>query len=111
MSGAKSIIESFSQLSAEAELEEGLGAIAASKLADLARGFILKARPIVVLHRMEDDKTVTLKLRRGLINHTLVQHEEGKGDRTIAKSPSAAVLLTRSLNEYRKLLGQGYIEV
>ena len=111
MDGAKSIIESFTSLERDSKLDEGLGAIAASKLADLARGFILKARPIIVLHNSSKNSTVTLKLRRGLINHTLVSSEEGKPDKRIAKGMSAALLLTKALNEVRKLVGQGYIEI
>lgn len=110
MSASRTIIDSLTAHDAN-EVNEGLGAIAASKLADLARGFILKARPIIVVHRTKDNSTVTLKLRRGLINHILVRHEEGKGDHTISKSPSAAILLTRAVAETTKLFGQGYIEI
>lgn len=92
-------------------IDEGLGAVAASKLADLARGFILKARPIVVLHRLKDNSLVKLKLRRGLINHILVRDEDGRGEQTIAKSPSAAILLMKAVRETASLVRQGYFEV
>lgn len=110
MKGTKSLVNSMIA-SSHGRVDEGLGAIASSKLADLARGFVLKARPIVVLHRTKDNSTVTLKLRRGLINHILIRHEEGKGDRPIQKSPSASILLTKALREVANLVGQGYIEI
>lgn len=113
MYGAKSIIDSFASSSPHekaSELDEGLGSIATSKLADLARGFILKARPIIVLHNPEDDSTVTLKLKRGLVRHTLSADEDGR-ERTIDRSISASILLTKALNEVRKYVSRGYVEI
>lgn len=110
MNPSRSIISSYSKLDVT-ELDEGLSSIAASKLADLARGFILKARPILILHRFKDNSTITFKLRRGLINHILIQNEEGKGDKQIAKASSAAILLTKTVGLAGKLFTQGYIEI
>jgi len=93
------------------KINEGIGSIAASKLADLATGFIFKARPVVIFHNTTTNSTVTLKLKRGLINHTLSSHEEGKGTKLISKSPSALYLITKILRESRKLFSLGFIEI
>lgn len=114
MSSVKSIIEhiAYSDYGTSSSLlDEGLGSIATSKLADLARGFIFRARPLIIVHRTRDNSTVTLKLKRGLINHILTRSEEGSADKQISKSPSAAVVLTQALNHARKLIQQGYIEI
>ena len=92
------------------DLDEGIGSIAASKLADLGRALILKARPIIILHNASTDHTVTLKLKRGLIMHTLVWSDD-KHEKTIGKFPSAIMLLGKAMNEARKLIGKGYLEI
>lgn len=111
MYGAKSIIESIVRPPADDCLDEGLGAIAASKLSDLAKGFILKPRPILVLHNPETNLTVSLKLKRGLIRHSLIRDEEDGGSKTIDRSPSAAHLLTKAMSEAGRLMGKGYLEI
>lgn len=93
------------------KVDEGFASIAASKLGDLARAFILKARPIVVLHNTTTNSTITIKLKRGLLKHTLYAHEDGKGDKRIDSSFSAILLIGKALNEARKLVGRGYIEI
>lgn len=111
MTKARSIISSISSRTPQAELSEGLASVAASKLADLARGYVLKPHPLIVLHRSENNSTITFKLKRGLINHQLIQHEDGKGDKVLAKGPSAGVLVARALKEVHKLIAQGYLEI
>ena len=95
---------------AEPILNEGFGSIATSKLADLARGFFLKPRPIVVLHRMKDNSTVTIKLRRGILKHTLMTSSNGQ-DKDLMKSVSVGILLVRAIKEITNLVKEGYIEI
>ena len=93
------------------DLEEGIGSIAASKLADLAHSFIFKPRPIIILHNPVNNQTVTFKMKRGLVNHSLILDEEGKGDRIIAKMPSATALLLRAIAAARKWNAKGFVEI
>lgn len=106
----KQDLNKLNNLLFEQQVEEGLGSIATSKLADLARSFIFKARPIVILHHPGTDSTVTIKLKRGLLKHTLYA-AEGKNEKVIGKSISGILLLTKALNESRKLIAAGYVEI
>lgn len=91
-------------------LEEGFGSIAQSKLKDLATGFILKARPIVIMHHIDKDHTITYKLKRGLLKHTLMVNE-GSGDRTLETNISAMYLIGKALRAASKMLMRGYVEI
>ncbi len=92
-------------------VDEGVGSIAASKLADLARGFILKARPIVILHNSETNSTITFKLKRGLLRHTLYRHEEGKGEKVVGKYVLGTLALGVAIKQATRLMAQGYLEI
>lgn len=91
-------------------VDEGVGSIATSKLSDLATGFILRARPVIVLHNTTTDSTVKLKLKRGLFRHELSVDEDGR-ERVIRKSFSAIILMTRALKEAAKYVREGYLEI
>ena len=91
--------------------EEGVGSVAQSELKDLATGFLLKARPLIILHNLDTDDTVTIKLKRGLLKHSLIVNQTNKGDRVVAVGVSSIVLITKALNEARKWLGRGYVEI
>lgn len=93
-----------------APVDEGLVSIAGSKLADFARGFILSARPVIILHSSSQDKTVQLKLKRGLIRHTLYKNE-GQGDQAVKSSLSATMLLLAAANLARKYMQRGFLEI
>ena len=91
-------------------VDEGISSVVGSRLADLARGFIFKARPIIIMHSPEKNETVTLKLKRSILSHSLVL-EDGAGSRVIAKNPMASILISKALVEAGKYLSKGYIEI
>jgi len=92
-------------------MEEGIADIAKSKLADLARAFIFKARPIIIMHNTSNDETVTLKLKRGLLRQKLYKQVGEGPEQEIASGVSAIFILGRALKEAMSLAKKGYIEI
>ncbi len=90
--------------------DEGLGSILGGKIADLAKGLIFKPRPIVVLWNAASDKVVSLKIKRGLIRHSLIV-AEGEIDKVVAKDQSSAKLVEVLLHRVNELKRKGFIEI
>lgn len=90
--------------------DESIVSVATSKIADFASGLIFRARPIVILHHISTDVTVTIKLKRGVLGHTLYL-VEGDKEVVLKKSLSALLLLATAMNTARKYIARGFIEI
>ena len=90
--------------------DEGVGSILRSKVLDLAKGFILKPRPIVILYSAVKDEVASFKIKRGVIQHSLIK-SEGDIDSTVLKSSSTVRLLESLLSRVKALKSAGFVEL
>lgn len=89
---------------------EGVVSAVSARSAEYLKGLLFKPRPLVILHNMTTDQTVVLKLKRGLLRHSLLI-KDVHGERSLRRSASALVLITLALNVTRKFAAKGFIEI
>ena len=91
-------------------LDEGVSTVVKSKARDLLRGLVFKPQPIVTLYDHTIDETVSLKIKRGILKHSLILSKDS-GDKLIATSYSAIILVVKALKASKDLISKGYIEI
>jgi hypothetical protein len=106
--GTKSIIDALAK---GAQCDEGLGAIATSKLSDVLLGSLLRARPLVILFDPRSEQTVSFRIRRCFRTSKLLVAVNDGVDREISSSTSAGRLLIRLVSKVAELKSKGFVEI
>lgn len=90
----------------DTEIDEGIGSILGGKLADFAKGLIFKPRPVIVMHNIAGNDTIAFKIKRGILNHSLLMN-----DSPMKRHRSVIRLIEEMLIEVDRLRRRGYIEL
>lgn len=90
--------------------DEAINNILRGTLVDLARSFIVRHQPIMVLHNPQSGQTVTFAIRRELFAHSLLVNRDGQ-EHVLLRKRKVTILLKRMLGETEKLLRTGFAEI